>query len=287
MNRAALRRAARAEWGPLLGALYEALARRKLRAIPMTLAAVLLTSVFQIIQNQPWGFEPVQRIGSVQARLPWWLALLRTPLSLFVPALDLPIWGALAQLLVAFGIAEICLGRRRTLAIAYLATLAGTMYARLAVHIGPDSAFGLPAHAAKVVDTGPSAAVVGIAVYVTWRYRAWFTCVVLIAAMSAEALIKPNLAGKEHLAAIAALLVVCVLDEVRRRRKPRDPYRSPGPLPGGRPRDDGGRGRSAERRSRPPHAPARPPASYGFGPGERLPLPDACGQGSGAPATRS
>ncbi|MFD0384163.1 hypothetical protein ACFQ2B_23425 [Streptomyces stramineus] len=105
----------------------------------MTLSAVALTSAFQIVQNQPWGFEPVQKLGSVQAQLPWWLALLRTPLSLFVPALDLPVWGALAQVLLVFGVAEICLGRWRTLAIAYVATLAGTMYARLAIHIGPDS----------------------------------------------------------------------------------------------------------------------------------------------------
>ncbi|MEV0266020.1 hypothetical protein AB0I49_32430 [Streptomyces sp. NPDC050617] len=288
MNRAALRRAAHAEWGPLLGTVRGVLVRRKLRAVPMTVAAVLLTSVFQIIQNQPWGFEPIQRIGSVQAQLPWWLALLRTPLSLFVPALDLPMWGALAQLLIAFGIAEICLGRKRTLAIAYLATLAGTMYARLAVHIGPDSVFGLPPHAAKVIDTGPSAAVVGIAVYVTWRYRAWLTCAVVIAAMTTEALLKPNLAGKEHLAAITAMLVVCVLDELRRRRKPRDPYRARGPVARGGARGDGdGSGRSLERRTRPPEAPERPPTAYGQGPGERLPLPDACGQGSGAPATRS
>ncbi|MFI1796044.1 hypothetical protein ACH427_01605 [Streptomyces sp. NPDC020379] len=220
MNRAALRRAAYTEWGPLVGTVRRALARGKLRAVPMTLSAVVLTSVFQLVQNQPWGFQPVQKLGSVQAQLPWWLALLRTPLSLFVPALDLPVWGALAQILLVFGIAEICLGKWRTLAIAYIATLAGTMYARLAIHIGPDSVLGLPPDAAKVIDTGPSAAVVGLAVYVSWRYRAWFTCATVVLAMVGEAVIKPNLAGKEHIAAVLAMLVLCVADEVRRRRKP-------------------------------------------------------------------
>ncbi|MCD9142069.1 hypothetical protein [Streptomyces albireticuli] len=229
MNRAALRRAARTEWGPLAGTLRLAIVTKGPRAVPMTLAAVALTATFQVVQNQPWGFGPVQELGSVQARLPWWLALLRTPLSLFVPALDLPVWGALAQVLLVFGIAEICLGRWRTLTIAYAATLAGTMYARLAVHIGPDSVFGLPPEAAKVVDTGPSAAVVGLAVYVTWRYRAWFTCGVVVAAMVAEVLVKPNLAGKEHIAAVAAVLALCAADEFRRRRKPRgDVFRSGG-----------------------------------------------------------
>ncbi|MEU2514395.1 hypothetical protein [Streptomyces syringium] len=229
MNRAALRRAARTEWGPLFVTVRHALVARRLGAVPMTLAAVALTAVFQIVQNQPWGFEPVQKLGSVQARLPWWLALLRTPLSLFVPALDLPVWGALAQVLIVFGIAEIALGRWRTLAVAYVATLAGTMYARLAVHIGPDSVFGLPPEAAKVIDTGPSAAVVGLAVYVTWRYRAWFTCALVVLAMVGEAVVKPNLAGKEHVAAVAAMLVLCVADEALRRRKPRrDVYRDEG-----------------------------------------------------------
>lgn len=225
MNRAALRRAARTEWGPLYGAVWGTLTAKRLRALPMTLTAVVLTAVFQIVQNQSWGFEPVQRLGSVQAQLPWWLALLRTPLSLFVPALDLPVWGALAQILFVFGIAEACLGMRRTLAVAYVATLAGTMYARLAIAIGPHSVLGLPPDAAKVIDTGPSAAVVGLALYVSWRYRAWFTCSVVVLAMVCEVLVKPNLAGKEHIAAVLAMLLLCLGDEAWRRRKaPQQPH---------------------------------------------------------------
>ncbi|MER5786255.1 hypothetical protein ABT104_31745 [Streptomyces mobaraensis] len=222
MNRAALRRAAHTEWGPLLTRVDEAFARDRLRAIPLTLSAVALIVVFQLVQNQPWGYHPVQAVGSVRAEVPWWLALLRTPLSLCVPALDLPVWGSLAQVLIVFGVAEICLGRLRTLGIAYAATLAGTMYARLAIALGPGF-WGLPPHAAKVVDTGPSAAVVGLAVYVSWRYRAWITCGVVVLAMVAEVAVKPNLAGKEHIAAVVAMLVLSAADEVRRRRrKPRD-----------------------------------------------------------------
>lgn len=199
---------ARREWGPLFTSVRTALAARRWRAVPMTLAAVCLTALFQLVQNQDWGYQPVQNIGSVRAEDPLWLALLRTPLSLFVPALDLPVWGALAQILLVFGIAEICLGRWRTLALAYVATLAGTLYARVGIALGPDVALGLPASDARVVDTGPSAAVVGLAVYVCWRYRAWWTGVLVIVAMVVEVLVKNNLAGKEHLAAIAAVLVI-------------------------------------------------------------------------------
>ncbi|MGC5412104.1 hypothetical protein ACPXCX_51935, partial [Streptomyces sp. DT225] len=140
----------------------------------------------QVAQNRPRGYGPVQTLGAVRADDPLWAALLRTPLSLFVPALDLPVWGALAQMLVVFGVAEVCLGRRRTLLIAYTATLAGTLYARIGIAAGPDAFLGLPGSDARVVDTGPSAAVVALAVCVCCAYRARITGAVVIAAMVAE-----------------------------------------------------------------------------------------------------
>ncbi|MFJ6936003.1 hypothetical protein [Streptomyces sp. NPDC101132] len=203
-----MREFARREWGPLYRTVREALVTRGWRAVPMTLGAVALTSIFQIVQNQPWGFRPVQNLGSVHATDPLWLALLRTPLSLFVPALDLPVWGALAQILLVFGIAEICIGWWRTLLVGYVATLAGTTYARIGIALGPDHPLGLPASDKLVNDTGPSAAVVGLAVFVCWRYRAYLTGGVVILLMVGEILVKNNLAGKEHLAAIAAVLVL-------------------------------------------------------------------------------
>ncbi|MFJ5679470.1 hypothetical protein [Streptomyces sp. NPDC093097] len=219
---AALRHAARAEWGPLLTTVRSTLAVRRLRAIPLTLTAVCLTSSLHLVQKQSWGLHTVQNIGSVQAYEHLWLALLRTPLSLFVPALDLPVWGALVQILVVFGAAEICLGRWQTLLVAYAATLAGTTYARIGLWIGPDSPIGLPDADKFVVDTGPSAAVVGLAVVVCWRYRARLTCVAVVVAMVVEvAFIKNNLAGKEHVAAVLVVLAVCVVWD---RWRPRTPY---------------------------------------------------------------
>ncbi|MEV5613955.1 hypothetical protein [Streptomyces sp. NPDC052225] len=211
-----MRDAARREWGPLFGAVRDGLVARRWRAIPMTLAAVCLTAALQYVQNQSWGYRFVQDMGAVRAVDPLWLALLRTPLSLFVPALDLPVWGALAQILLVFGIAEICLGRWRTLVVAYVATLAGTLYARVAIAAG-----WLPESDAQVVDTGPSAAVVGLAVYVCWRYRARFTGALVVATMAVECAVKPNLAGWEHLAAIGAVLIVCAAElGVRGSRRP-------------------------------------------------------------------
>ncbi|WP_206310958.1 hypothetical protein [Streptomyces sp. A1499] len=214
-----LARYARAEWGPLVSTVRDALAARRLRAVPLTLTAVCLTALLQYAQNRPWGYQFVQDIGSVRAEDPLWLALLRTPLSLFVPALDLPVWGALVQILLVLGVAEICLGRRRTLLVGYAATLAGTLYARVGIALGPGHPLGLPGSDAHVVDTGPSAAVVGLAVYVCWRYGAYVTAALVTALMAVELAVKDNLAGKEHLAAIAAVLVLCALRPPRHRRR--------------------------------------------------------------------
>ncbi|MFF7542489.1 hypothetical protein ACFZCU_02455 [Streptomyces canus] len=208
---------ARAEWGPLYDTVRGPLLRRTWRAVPLASTAVGLTATLHFVQNQSWGYGFVQDVGAVRAADPLWLALLRTPLSLFVPALDLPVWGALAQILFVFGIAEICLGRWRTLALAYAATLAGTLYARVGIWLGPDSPLGLSSSDAHVVDTGPSAAVVGLAVFLGLRYGARFTTGAVVASMVAEVLVKENLAGREHLAAIAAMLVLWAISTARRR----------------------------------------------------------------------
>lgn len=208
--RSALKRFARREWG----ALYDAV--RAHRGAPvMTVAAVCLTSLLQAVQNQDWGYPVVQDLGAVRAEDPLPLALARTPLSLFVPALDLPVWGALAQILLVFGLAEICLGWWRTLGVAYAATLAGTLYARVGIDMGPGVPWlGLPASDAQIVDTGPSAAVVGLAVVLAWRYRAYVTGTVVVVAMVVEVVVKANLAGKEHIAAIGAALLIIGCAEV-------------------------------------------------------------------------
>ncbi|WP_329278007.1 hypothetical protein [Streptomyces sp. NBC_01451] len=212
-------RRARAEWGRLYDAVRGPLLTRRWRAVPMTLGVVCLTALVQFTQNQSWGHRFVQDVGAVRAGDPLWLALLRTPLSLFVPAPDLPVWGALAQLLVVFGLAEICLGRWRTLVIAYVATLAGTLYARVGIALGPAGLLGLPGTDAHVVDTGPSAAVVGLAVFLGWRHRAYVTACAVIVAMVVEVVLKDNLAGKEHLAAIVAVLVLCGVSATRHGRR--------------------------------------------------------------------
>ncbi|MGK4582164.1 hypothetical protein [Kitasatospora sp. HPMI-4] len=207
-------RAAVAEWGGLYTAVREAVSARRLAAVPLACTATALVLLFGIVQNLPGGGHLVTRVGVVRASLPLDVSLLRTPLSLYVPALDLPVWGALAQVFVAFGIAEIVLGRRMTLAVAYTCTLAGTLLARIGVALGPGSPFGLDAVNAHVRDTGPSAAVVGLAVCVAFRCRAWWTGGAVAAAMVEEAVLMPNLAGFEHVVALVAAVLIALAAEV-------------------------------------------------------------------------
>ena len=92
MNTVAL--LARTEWGPLYAAVRAGWADRRRRAMPVAVAAVCLTALLHFMDARPWGHGFVQAVGGVRAEDPLWLSLLRTPLSLFVPALQLPAWGA-------------------------------------------------------------------------------------------------------------------------------------------------------------------------------------------------
>ncbi|CAM5453455.1 Integral membrane protein OS=Kitasatospora aureofaciens OX=1894 GN=GCM10010502_16700 PE=4 SV=1 [Kitasatospora aureofaciens] len=207
-------KAAVAEWGTLYLTVRGAVARKRFAAFPLATMATFLILLFSIVQHLPGGERFVNHIGVVRASLPLDLSLLRTPLSLYVPALDLPVWGALAQVFVVFAIAEVVLGRRMTLVVAYACTLAGTLFARVGVAIGPGHLFGFPKWVAYVRDTGPSAAVVALAICIAFRTRAWFTATLVVVLMVGEAVVLPNLAGLEHVVAVITALLIAVSVEV-------------------------------------------------------------------------
>jgi hypothetical protein len=212
-----LRRIAAREWGTVFSDIRRRLRTRKLRALPLTTASGLGILLLQVLQHTPGASDWVDRLGGVYATLPWWQALLRTPLSLFVPDPSLPIWGLILQVAVVFGIAETTVGAPRTLGVSLLATLAGTCFARYSLWAGPHGFLGLPAHDLVVRDTGPSAAVVALGVYVACRYRAWLTAAAIVLAMAVEAVWVTNLAGYEHLAAVLAVLLLTAAETPGRR----------------------------------------------------------------------
>ncbi|WP_412080703.1 hypothetical protein [Streptomyces sp. SCL15-4] len=199
------------EWHGIVVDPVRRLARRGLSGLLLAFVAAFGVVLFHDIAQHPAGAVWVRRLGGVRADLPLWLSLLRTPVSLYVPALDLPVWAGITQLFLAFALAELVLGRARTLLIAYTTTLAGTLTARLMVALGPGWwGLGLPPEAGRVLDTGPSAAVVGLFTYLAVVRRAPVVFTLTGGSMVWESLAVPNLAGREHLIAVAAAIVLAL-----------------------------------------------------------------------------
>ncbi|WP_241740749.1 hypothetical protein [Streptomyces sp. L2] len=205
-------RTLRGEWHAIVVDPVHRLARRGLSGLPLAFAAAAGVIFFHDIAQHPTGALWVRRLGGVTADLPLWLSLLRTPVSLYVPALDLPVWAGITQLFLAFALAELALGRARTLAVAYVTTLAGTLTARLMIALGPGWwGLGLPADCGKVLDTGPSAAVVGLFTYLSVVRRAPVVFTLTGGSMVWESIAVPNLAGREHLIAVGTAIVLGLL----------------------------------------------------------------------------
>ncbi|MFC8712321.1 hypothetical protein ACFUCQ_20700 [Streptomyces sp. NPDC057197] len=217
-------RTLRGEWHAMVVDPVRLLLRRGLSGLLLAFVAAFGVIFFHAVAQHPRGETAVRLVGGVQADLPLWLALARTPVSLYVPALDLPVWAGITQLFLAFALAELTLGRARTLYISYVTTLAGTLTVRGMLAIGPGhGGIGLPPEIGHVLDTGPSAAVVGLFTYLSVVRRAPVVFFLTGGSMVAESVVKPNLAGREHLIAVAAALVLAVLHERpwRRLRLPR------------------------------------------------------------------
>jgi hypothetical protein len=185
---------------------------KKLMAIPATLVCVLTIGVLWILEMiRPGGLAFVIDIAGVRQGEPIWQLLPQLPLSLFAPAPDLPAWGAMAQVLIAFGIAECWLGWRKMIAIAMITSAVTSMAARLMVYASNWLHIGTPQIDNFQVDTGPSVAVVALLIYLALRLRTYWVVALTAVSMGGEAAILPNLAGREHLVAISLGIVTYFL----------------------------------------------------------------------------
>ncbi|MFG2480021.1 hypothetical protein [Streptomyces fagopyri] len=208
----------RSEWHGMVVEPFRQLLSRGLSGLVLAFVAAFGVIFFHAIAQHPAGATVVRLTGGVKASLPLPLALLRTPVSLYVPALDLPVWAGITQLFLAFALAELALGRARTLAIAYITTLAGTLLVRVMIAMGPGWwGLGLPPKTGQVLDTGPSAAVVGLFTYLAVVRRAPVVFALTGGSMVWESVAEPNLAGREHLIAVATAIVLGLLQERGRR----------------------------------------------------------------------
>ena len=203
----------RSEVAAVLRPPWRALRADGLRAFPLTLVCTALIGLFALVQHTTSGWWAVEHVAGVYQALPLPLILLRLPLSMFAPAPDLPAWGAMAQVLIVFGFSEIHLGRTRTLVTAVCVNGLTTVSARIMVIVGLHLSIGTPQVDQYELDTGPSTVVVALAVYVALIRRAYILLTITAAAMAGEAVVLPNLAGREHLVALALGVAAYLIGE--------------------------------------------------------------------------
>jgi hypothetical protein len=197
----------------------EPLARLRRGRLPLAFGSAAAVLALRLLYVSSPGTHVAYAISDVSASTPIYLAVLRLPASMYAPAPNLPVWGSLLQVLVVFGLAEAWVGRRRTLMVALGATFVCTLSGRIMCYLGPHTVLGLPWIERYVSDTGPSAAVVALVAYLCCVRRAPRTLSVLLTTMVIEVTLLPNLAGREHVVAIAlGLLAAGAIPAARRLR---------------------------------------------------------------------
>lgn len=140
-----------------------------------------------------------ERVGG-----PWSTAFIRLPGSLVAPAPRLPVWGSVIQVLLAFGLAEAAVGVFRTAAVVATSQIIATLAGRYFVWYAPVALGGLASSWRTAIDTGPSAATVGLAVYLAIVLGCPRIGGVVVAGIAVAVVLAPGsaLAWREHLVAI-------------------------------------------------------------------------------------
>jgi hypothetical protein len=182
-----------------------ALARaRGVAGLSLTIAMSGALVVMSVLNMTLPGRRLVDACCVVRAIEPMHLEMARLTGSILAPAPHLPLWGAVLQVVVVVGIAELLLGWRWVLVAGLACHVAATLAARGMFALGPHHlvGFALPLSLAAERDTGPSAFTVGLAGWLVVRERlrgliVWYVLGLAIATF----VVGTSLAGVEHLAA--------------------------------------------------------------------------------------
>ena len=200
------------ELGRLLGPVCQVLRGRRWSSLTLAGVGSALTvacaAAGRVLHDPHWLTDATAE----RASLPVTTALERLPGSLFAPTQGLPLWAAVAQLAAAAALAQVVCGAARAVGVGLGAHVTATLVTRLTLAVGPLLPLAMPAATRFVLDTGPSAAALGLAAYVCIRMR----CGALFAVLAAEPVIElwlrpTTLAGHEHLAAVAIGAVVALV----------------------------------------------------------------------------
>jgi hypothetical protein len=183
--------------------LHAARSRWRAGGRPVVAAvAALVAVVCTALYRWPTSHYLICRAGAVRASLPLPVELSRLPLSVFLPTPELPLVAAVGQLLVVVGLAELLLGRVRTVALAVLAHSVATLSARLLIQFGPATVVGLTRGEAHLLDTGPSVITAALGSYLLLSYRARRCLIVLAGGLFLAAEMQNNIDGREHFVAL-------------------------------------------------------------------------------------
>jgi hypothetical protein len=170
--------------------------------------AATVASLALAARTRP-GYVWVQHTAIVRAAQPWHLWLARLPLSLFAPAQLLPFWASMLEVLATFTIAQVLLGLRRTVVVAFSGHAMATVSTRFWVWLGPP--VGIAHHYLQLGDAGPSAAVLALCAYVAIAYRLSWLAIGLVLYEAVELLIINGLTQREHLVGVLTGALVAVL----------------------------------------------------------------------------
>ncbi len=171
-------------------------------------AGYLLTVIVAVLIVLMWALDHTtartfvaaccgERVGA-----PVGNALLKLPGSLVAPAALLPVWGSVVQVVLAFGLAEAAVGALRTVTVAAASHVVATLAGRYFVWYAPVALGGLAPSWRSALDTGPSAATVGVAIYLAIVLGCGRIGGVLVLAIAIAFAARNDLAGREHLVAM-------------------------------------------------------------------------------------
>ena len=172
------------------------------RGITLALIGATFIAVTTLIRTTGYGVRWLDAVTELRPDLPSPTWLLRLPGSLVAPAPRLPVWGSIGQVLIVVGLAELLLGRRRTLTIALIAQFITSLAGRVLVQLADHSVLSLPVAQLIVRDTGPSAAVVALAVAIAFAHRLKIIGWLVASGLFLDAVTTASLAGYEHLFAV-------------------------------------------------------------------------------------
>lgn len=187
----------------LVSPLGTAARRRGVLAFPLTLFCCAVVIVLAALYQLPRDHVFIRRHLLEYGALSWPATLLRLGPSLFAPATALPFWGAIAQVAVCIAGCEVLLGRRTTVTVGLLSHAVATLSARILMALGTSVAVGLSAHYLAQSDSGPSAATTALGVYLALTRRSRVLLGIMLAWPVIEAIVRPGLAEREHVVALA------------------------------------------------------------------------------------